>query len=55
MYVLPWMFGSDLRFHEILQTTIIRQITKGNEEIEKKNEKYGAACVNNVIDFTLLN
>ena len=26
-------------FHEVLQTTIIRQITKGNEEIEKI-EKY---------------
>ena len=30
-----WKF----RFHEVLQTTIIRQITKENEEIEKI-EKY---------------
>ena len=26
---MPWKFVSDLCFHEILQTTIIRQITKG--------------------------
>ena len=32
---MPWKFVSDLRCHEILQTTIIRQITKANEEIEK--------------------
>ena len=25
----------DLRFHEVLQTTSIRQIMKGNKEIEK--------------------
>ena len=29
-----------LRFHEVLQTTIIKQITKENEEIGKI-EKYG--------------
>ena len=34
-----WKFVCDLRFHEVLQTTIIRQIMKGNEEIEKI-EKY---------------
>ena len=32
---MPRKFVSNLRFHEVLQTTIIRQITKGNEEIEK--------------------
>ena len=36
---MPRKFVCDLRFHEVLQTTIIRQITKGNEEIEKI-EKY---------------
>ena len=36
---MPWKFVCDLRFHEVLQTTIIRQITKENEEIEKI-EKY---------------
>ena len=30
-----WKFVCDLRFQEVLQTTIIKQITKGNEEIEK--------------------
>ena len=30
---MPWKFVCDLRFHEVLQTTIIRQITKENEEI----------------------
>ena len=24
---MPWKFVSDLRFHEVLQTTIIRRIT----------------------------
>ena len=32
---MPWKFVCDLRFHEVLQTIIIRKITKGNEEIEK--------------------
>ena len=36
---MSWKFVRDLRFHEVLQTTIIRQITKGNEEI-KKIKKY---------------
>ena len=31
----------DFRFHEVLQTTIIRQITKGNEEIEKIKNNSG--------------
>ena len=35
IYLIPWKFVCDLRFHEVLQTTIIRQITKENEEIEK--------------------
>ena len=30
---------SDIWFHEVLQTGIIRQITKKNEEIEKKKKK----------------
>ena len=25
---MPWKFACDFRFHEVLQTTIIRQITK---------------------------
>ena len=29
---MPWKFVCDLRFHEVLQITIIRQITKGNEK-----------------------
>ena len=33
------MFVCDLRLHEVLQTTIIRQITNGNDEMEKI-EKY---------------
>ena len=36
---MPWKFVDDFRFYEVLQTTIIRQITKENEEIEKI-EKY---------------
>ena len=36
---MPWKFVCDFWFHEISQTTIIRQITKGNEGIEKI-EKY---------------
>ena len=39
MYLIPWKLVCDLRFHEVFQTTIIRQITKGNEVIEKV-EKY---------------
>ena len=39
MYLLPWKFVCDLWFHEVLSTTIVRQITKGNEQIEK-NRKY---------------
>ena len=39
MYLMPWKFVCNLRFHEVLQTTIIKQITKGKEEIEKI-EKY---------------
>ena len=36
---MPWKFVYDLRFHDVLQTTIIRQITRENEEI-KKIKKY---------------
>ena len=36
---MPWKFVCDPRFHEVLQTAIIRQITKENKEIEKI-EKY---------------
>ena len=36
---MPWKFVCDLRSHEVLQTTIIRQITKENEEIEKYSQK----------------
>ena len=36
---MQWKFVCDLRFHEALQTTIIRQITKGNEKIEKYSQK----------------
>ena len=46
---MPWKFLSDLRFHEVLQIAIIRQITKGNEEIEKienYNQKPLELCTN---------
>ena len=36
---MPYKFVNDLRFHEVLQTTIIWQIMIENEEIEKI-EKY---------------
>ena len=36
---MSWKFVGDLGFHEVLQTTIVRQITKGNIEIGKI-EKY---------------
>ena len=35
IYLIPWKFIGDLRFHEVLQTTTIRHITKENGEIEK--------------------
>ena len=35
---MPWKFVCDLRFHEVLQTTIIRQIMKENEEIKKYSQ-----------------
>ena len=35
---MPWKFVFDLRFHGVLQTTIIRQITKWNEEIKKQSK-----------------
>ena len=41
---MPRKFVSDVEFHEVLQTTIIRQITKGNEEIEKYSQKLLELC-----------
>ena len=41
---MPWKFVCNLRFHEVLQTTIIMQITKGNEEIEKYSQKPLELC-----------
>ena len=38
MYLMPWKFVCDLRFHQVLPTTIIWRITKGNEEIEKNRK-----------------
>ena len=38
IYLMPWKFVCDLMFHEFLQTTIIRRITKENEEIEKNRK-----------------
>ena len=32
---MPWKSVCNFMFHEVLQTTIIRHITKGNEEIKK--------------------
>ena len=49
MYLMTWKFVSDLRFHEVLQTTIIRQITKENggiEKIEKYRQKPLKLCTN---------
>ena len=43
---MPWKFVCDLRFHEVLQTTIIRQIMKGNEEIKKYSQKPLELCTN---------
>ena len=39
MYLMPWKFVCDLCFHEVLKTTIIKQITKGNEGIERKKKR----------------
>ena len=39
MYLMLWKFICDPMFRGVLQTTIIKQITKENEEIEKI-EKY---------------
>ena len=45
---MPWKFVCDLWFHQVLQTTIIRQITKGNEVIEKivkiQSKTVGIVC-----------
>ena len=42
---MPWMFVCHLSFHNFLQT-IIWQITKGNEEIEKYSQKPLELCTN---------
>ena len=51
---MPWKFVCDLRFHEVLKITVIKQITKGNEEIEKI-EKYSKKplelCTNLYVNF----
>ena len=36
---MPWKFVCNLKFHEVLQTTIIKQITKGNGKKKKKKKK----------------
>ena len=36
---MPWKFVCNLRFYDVLQITIIKQIMKENEEI-KKIKKY---------------
>ena len=41
---MPWKFIGDLRFQKVLQTTIIRQITKKYEKIGKI-EKYSQKTV----------
>ena len=49
---MQWKFVCDLRFHEVFQTTTIRQITKENEKSKNtvKNrwnwiEIFACACV----------
>ena len=50
-YLIAWKLVGDLKFHDVLQTTIIRQITKDNGEIGKiekysqKNVKIVYNCV----------
>ena len=49
IYLMPWKFVCYLRFHEVLQTTITRQLTKENEEIgkiEKYSKKPLELCTN---------
>ena len=43
---MPWKFVCDLWFCEVLQTTIVRQITKGNEGLEKYSQKTLGLCRN---------
>ena len=47
---MPWKFVCDLWFHELLQTTIVRQIAKGNEWIE--NSQSFTCAFECVIIFT---
>ena len=42
---MPWKLVCNLRFYEVLQTTIIRQIMKENEEIEKYSKKLLELCI----------
>ena len=53
MYLMPWKFVCELRFHEILQTTIVRLITKENEEIEEI-EKYSQKPLDCIFRFFLI-
>ena len=46
IYLMPWKSICILRFHEFLQTTILRQITKENEEIDKLSQKPLQLCTN---------
>ena len=39
-----WKFVCNLRFHEVLQTSIFRRIMKGKEEIEKSSQKLLELC-----------
>ena len=46
---MPWKFVCDIRFPEVLQTTIIKQITKENEKnesIEKYSQKLLELSIN---------
>ena len=45
MFVFIYIFVYDVRFHDVMLTTIIKQLTKDNEEIEKI-EKYNVRIVN---------
>ena len=47
---MPRKFVNDLRFHDVLQTKIIRHITKENEEIEK-TEKCSKKTIRIVYKF----
>ena len=46
IYLMPWKFVCDLRFHEVLQTIIVGQIMKENEEIKNYSQKPLELCTN---------